>query len=383
MSCFRFYVYNFVDIDLLANNDVSSEDIEFPIENAYNRNRRSKVYRTDGYYEVTSANNTIIFRETDGVDLTATIAEAEYTSIETFIAAVETALEAVGASDYTVELDSSTFFKCKITSDGAGGDGRFELMLTDPLFTSADLLGFGTDVDRTGSLNYTADLLRVSSGEWVLWDLGIPSNPTGFILIGPRNDAIKISPNATLKLQANTTDVWTSPEYETTLTYDSEAIIQLSTDGTTGIADKEYRFWRLLLDDKENPNGFVEFGGFFLGDHFITEQGSVQFPLESEIIDRTDTVFSEGGQSFSDILPHTQEWQFDFNFLTKADVEELEEIFEIYQTGLPFYVSMDSNAQFSTTASRRVLFCKFADAPSYELVRPNLFNASITLREEL
>ena len=74
MSCFRFFDSNYVDQTILANYSVSSEDASFPIENAFNSKRRAKVWRSDGYYVVDSTNNVLIFRETTGVDLTATSA---------------------------------------------------------------------------------------------------------------------------------------------------------------------------------------------------------------------------------------------------------------------------------------------------------------------
>ena len=63
MSCFRFFDSNFADLNILANVDKSSEQAAFPLSNAFNNKRRAKVWRSDGYYVVTSANNGIVFRE--------------------------------------------------------------------------------------------------------------------------------------------------------------------------------------------------------------------------------------------------------------------------------------------------------------------------------
>lgn len=84
----RLFNDNLLKLANLNNMRVSSEKGQFPVANVFNVQRRSKVWRTDGYYKVTSTNNEIIFQETDGVDLTATIAEGEYTSITSFLTAV-------------------------------------------------------------------------------------------------------------------------------------------------------------------------------------------------------------------------------------------------------------------------------------------------------
>ena len=51
-TSFRIFNENYINTDILANSDVSSENASFGIENI--SQRRSKVWRSNGYYEVTS-----------------------------------------------------------------------------------------------------------------------------------------------------------------------------------------------------------------------------------------------------------------------------------------------------------------------------------------
>lgn len=373
--------YNYVDLDILANSDVSSEQTAFPVANAYNKTRRSKVWRSEGYFNITSSNNEIIFRETAaGPDLTATIAVAEYDSITDLCAAIKTALEAVGASTYTVTNSISTSWKFNIVSDGSGGDGVFYLYTSNVLFTAADVLGFGTDTDFTSaSLTRTADFLRINTEEWLLWDMGIETNPTTFALIGPRNTPLRLSSSGTFKLQGNESNDFTAPSFETTLEYNDNCFFY---DDADGIGSQAYRFWRVLFED-QNPNGYVEVGAFFLGNGFNPAVGRPQFPLDIIPEDRSETIFSEGGQSVSVNRQSTQSYQFKFFNLQKADVEELEAQFVNYGVGKPFFVALDAEAVFSTSESKRVVFCKFSEAPQISLITPNVFEATILLREEL
>jgi hypothetical protein len=378
---FRIFWDNYVDLDLLAGSDVSSEQAAFPVTNAYNTQRRSKVWRSNGYFNVTSSNNVIVARETSGgPDLDATIAEAEYVSTTTFAAAIKTALEAVGDSTYTVTISEADGYRVKIVSNGSGGTGVFHLMLTDVGFTAASLLGFGTDADLTGaSLTRTADFLRINSEEYIEWDMGLPTNPQGFCLIGARNSPIQLSPGGTYKLQGNYTSNWTSPDSSTTLTYADNAFF---TSASGGLGTDSYRFWRVLFED-QNPNGYLEVGAFQLGDYFNPDRGRVQFPLQVSQVDLTDTLFSEGGQSYADIKEKTATYSVKWRGLKKEDIEEIENQFARYGTGVPFFVNIDADATYSTSSQRRVLFCKFASEPSYELVSPNNFECNMIFREEI
>lgn len=380
-SCLRIYFDNYVDLDILANSDVSSEQTQFPITNAYNSQRRSKVWRSNGYFRVTANNNQIVYRETSGgPDIIATIPVSEYSSKTTFIAAIKSALDDVGSSTYTVTNSSATGFKFQIVSNGSGGSGAFHLMLTDSDFTAASLLGFATDSDLTdGSLTRVGDYLTINSEEYIEWDLGLSSNPKGFAVIGPRNTPLKLSPGGTYKLQGNHTSNWTSPVYESTLTYNDNALYVTDEDG---LATANLRFWRFVMSD-QNPNGYLEVGAFMLGTYFNPDRGRAQFPFSVDLVDRTDTLFSEGGQSYADIKQKTATYAITWLGLKKEDIEELEDQFARYGIGIPFFVALDSYPVFSTSSQRRLLFCKFAQEPSYELLSPNNFQVNMSLREEL
>jgi hypothetical protein len=295
------------------------------------------------------------------------------------MAAVDAAFEAIGAANYTVTQNAN--LKFVITSDLSGGASAFQLRWTHANSAAmAALMGFDTATNDTGASSYVSDLVRLHSEEFILWDLGISSNPDSFVMIGPRNSPIKLTPSAVIKLEGNETNNFSTPSYSTTLTYDDEAIIKLSDSGlhTGGL-----RYWRLSITDKENAYGYVEVGAFFLGEYYSPTTGRVQFPLDSSFIDRSTNVFSEGGQSFSDIREQSQEFSVEWFGLTKTDIEDITEIFRDYGIAKPFFVSMDTAAVYSSLANRRLKFVKFASEPSYTLEAPNIFRMDMKFREEL
>lgn len=378
MSCVKIFRDNYSDLDTVASTSVSSEQASFDSDNMFLKYRRSKVWRSNGYFKIESGSNTIVFRESTGVDLTATVVAAEYTSASSLATAIKTALDAAGASTYTVTHDASSLLKFKLDSDGAGGGGLFELRWA----TSTDMagiLGFDT-VNLSGALSYTADVLKINTEEHLLMDMGLPSNPTGFILVGKRNRPIGLSSSATVKLQGNHTNAWGSPAYEKTLTLDENAIFEYT---STGLHTSALRFWRIEFQD-QNPQGYIEVGSIFIGrelDQFT--RGAAQFPLVRAHVDRSTTVISEGGQTLSDDKPKTEEFSLEWNALTIAEVEALKEHFEFYGTSKPWFISMDTSANFNSTANDGVKLVKFIDAPQDRLVRPNFYAMNMRLREEI
>jgi hypothetical protein len=137
------------------------------------------------------------------------------------------------------------------------------------------------------------------------------------------------------------------------------------------------------ITDKQNSNGFVEVGAFFLGNYLKWARGRASYPLNQNYIDTTTTVYSEGGQSFSDIRQKTQSFSITIKGLQKADIEAFDVFFNDFGVGLPFFVSMDSSAVFSSVANKRVILCKFSDKPNYDFSSVDYFNLKCGFREEL
>lgn len=120
---------------------------------------------TPARFEVANgSNDEISFEETAATPLTATVTSGIYTMAELGIK-VKEALEAAGASTYTVTYDPTTS-KYTLTSDGSGGGGIFNL---DVGGATDDLLpDLGITVDKSGSLSYTSDVTVPSAVTFTL-----------------------------------------------------------------------------------------------------------------------------------------------------------------------------------------------------------------------
>lgn len=373
-SVVNFLFDNWIDREKLANTDVSSQQSAFPIDNAFNATRRSKVWRSAGYWKVKSTNNQIVFRESNGGPLlTAVIPVAGYNTTVSFLAAIKAAMELVGADTFTVTQTSN--YRISIASSGS----YFQLVTTDVGFTAASILGFDTASNYTG-LTLVGDLLRIHTSEWILWDMGIASQPNAFALIQQRNQPINITENALIELKGNFTNPpdWDTPQFATVIPYDDEVIAKVV---DTFFDASALRYWRLEIVD-QSPLGFVSVGAFFLGVTYAPV-GCAVFPLGDKLVDLSETTTSEGGQTFSDELPKTATYNFQFNFLTKADVETFKEYWDFYGKSKPFFILLDSKEAFSSSINRRLKYVKFLSEPDIQLFSPGKFSMSIDVREEL
>lgn len=381
--------FNYLDEDYVAQRRTSSEKAAYPSDNVYDLQRRTKIWRSDGFFQVIDGENEIVFQEQAGVNLTATVAPGEYATPLLFFAAVKTALEAVGAATYTVDTASNG--KNRIASNLGGGATVFRLMTTEAAFAEmAEILGFGTDADFTGASTYTADVLRLHTEEWLEWDLGFPTNPEAFILASDRNKPLKITPNCVVKLQANWTRNWDAPSVDLTVPYD-EFVLALWSQNFAGLAPlaEGYRYWRVSLSDPENPRRFLEFGLCYLGHVYVTERGCSVFPLEFGPQDLSTVNYAEAGQGFGQELPNTMGIDLTWNALTKQEERELRFFFERQKRTRAFFIILDSVEQadgtgaFSENNKDWVKLVKFQVEPRYRLGSPNFYEASWALREEL
>ncbi len=126
---------------------------------------------TGGYgtFEILDGiNDKLDFEETSASELTATIAEAVYTA-DTLATALDTALDAAGASTYTTTYDYFTG-KFKIASNRSGGGGTFKILWSSGTNVETGIgrtLGFDVSADDADAASLTAD----NSVLGIPWDL--------------------------------------------------------------------------------------------------------------------------------------------------------------------------------------------------------------------
>jgi hypothetical protein len=360
-------------LDSVNSFNASSENASFPDDNLFT-DRRVKVWRSNGYYNVTSSNNEIVFNE-GASDVTATIPVLEYTSGTSFLLAVENALQDVSPNNrnYTVSYDATTG-KIKVqVSTGT-------LNIKWDLSSAASLLGFNPTLDSS-AISYVADSLKLHTNEFLLMDLGVSSIPYAFIAIGERNASIKISPTATLSLAGNYSNTFNTTQFSQSVTYDSSVLSYVNASGFDSMG---YRYWRFNVVDVDNSYGYVELSNVFLGNIFNPSRGRVQFGSTFNHIDNSVTSYSIGGQSFSEIRSQTESFQLKYFALTNSEKQTLETVYRIYGTHTAFYLILDKDAQsITSTQNYYIRYVKFESPPSFGIESPKNWSANVSLREQL
>lgn len=311
----------------------SSSDPAFPVNNIKNP-IRSRVHRTSGNFVITSANRKINFKESGGgSELTATITTGTYTPT-TLAAAIKTAMDAVGASDYTITYSTSTGLWTIVTN------GAFLSILwltgTDTANSVGATLGFDVTADDTGALTYTGSNIAIHTEESIVFDLGTTEAIDTVALLFDLVNGNKLSDDAVVTIQANATNAWSSPSV-------SQA---LSIDDTYGIAthffssDQSYRYWRLKIVDPENPYLYIETSKVILGKGVTLDSGPGRGFVEKKR-DQSAIQETSFGHRYADIYPIRRGLEFQYPGLTASDTALLEAAFRQNGSVTPIAVAFD------------------------------------------
>jgi hypothetical protein len=159
-------------------------------------------------------------------------------------------------------------------------------------------------------------------------------------------------------LEGNTSDAWTSPAYSQYIVPDNVMMVHFPT------VEQTLRWWRVYIDDQTNPDGFNEFGVFFLGAYFQ--------PLRNydygEDVDRVDDSLrkkSEGGQKSS--VQHGKYFKksFGWSHITDAQKVLFDAVFDEVGYVKDFFFCEDSAGEYDKTkyVTFNVFKWKRGDAP--------------------
>lgn len=183
--------------------------------------------------------------------------------------------------------------------------------------------------------------------------------------------AHNITSGATIKLQGNATDVWTSPSVDETLSHDSDIITKVITSAT-------YRYWRISIVDAANPDGYIQIGRAWIGESFDTpgiaptvSVGDISSSVKSKSI---------GGQTYTDIRPKKHDFGVSIPSITYANRATFEDVLDTVDIGIPFFVDFDE-----TNSDLDVYYVTISgDGFTFtNLINPLYYTLSIDLDEEV
>lgn len=173
------------------------------------------------------------------------------------------------------------------------------------------------------------------SSEWIVFDFQTIEDVDSVILLWSKEDGVQLSGSATLKIQANATNVWTSPAVDQTLTINDTYEIA-SHYFTTA---QSYRYWRVVLQDAGNPNGFLELGVAWIGKSLQIE--NAQNGFDFTVTDRSKSVVTDFGHIYTDEYPLFSSLNFSYANLYYEAIQILENAFRENGNRKPVFIAVD------------------------------------------
>jgi len=339
------FLYNNLWADTTKAISYSTQHPNFPATNSRHRDFtkpwKSRHGVGSGWGQITieaNVNDRFDFQEAPATPLAAILTPGTY-NVDTVCAHLKAQMEAVGGSTYTPEYietgDDKNHFK--ISSDGAGGTGIFELLHNsgaNKARSISDALGYITSADDIGALNYLADYIRIHTEEYLGTDLGVATDIYG-VVIQKHN----IQTAGLIQVWgSNNSDFSTGIKLSFTIQDD---ILVLSWP-----TPYQYQYWRFYIKDPSNPDGYVEMGLCFLGSEFRpTRYFSPERagrPVDPSLVKR-----SEGGQVST--IQRTRYFEREYEFQSTNQKTEFEAMFESVGTSKGFFFCENSDYPLTKT----------------------------------
>lgn len=361
----------------------SSEQSSFPFANAINP-FRSKVWSPSGLFEVYDSNgegpdieggsqNDQLYIN-DGAAKTVTLTAGDYDSPADLATHIQTQLNA-SSSGWAVTYDSSGgTYKFTITNSGS-----VTLVLSNRTNAIWDSIGFTQTADETGT-SFTAAEQRNHTREYAQFDLGYAASVEFFAAISPLDELFSISKTATVRLLgSNITGNWATAPISITLNRTSNGFLRFLDD----IADTNYRFWLFEVTDFLNPLGpeGISVGHIYLGDYFTLTTRNLRSGFTKNIVDPSDVLESEDGSLYFDRRTiYTEFGNMILPYLSKAEVQNMEDLYVDKGRSTPFYVTLDPQLTSIDELEELTKYVVFNDF-SLTHQKSQFYTASFSLRE--
>jgi hypothetical protein len=169
----------------------------------------------------------------------------------------------------------------------------------------------------------------------VVFDMQTSESINTAVLLWPKEDGIRLTDSATVRIQANATNVWTSPSVNQLLTINND----YSVASHFFSSDETYRYWRVVIEDSTNPWDFIELGMVWLGKSLEIENAQNGFKFS--VIDQTNVISNEFGHKYMDEYPQKTRLEIAYSYLENDDIEVLENAYRTNGNRKPVLIALD------------------------------------------
>ena len=221
---------------------------------------------------------------------------------------------------------------------------------------------------------------RNHTEEYAKFDLGYAADIKFFACIPPIDENFGISEDATINLQANNIDSFTSPPLDITLSRTDLGVYKFIDDND----DTRYRHWKFKWIDKENPGGpqIFHLGHIFLGNYVTITNRNVARGFKTQEDDPSNISRAEDGTLYFD---EKQKYElFDglqISYLDRADKDALKLLWRKLGKTNPFYISIDPLNNITTEMDELTRYVYFSSIPDFTHIHSDVFSTSFDVRE--
>lgn len=309
----------------------------------------NSVNSTFGNFTIASTNNQFYFK-TGGTDYAAEITAGNY-SARSICSELKYQMDTeAGVTDFDVTFDES-ILKFRVKKGSSTFELRFAAFTTN---SAADALGFPA-TNQTALTTVTATSRRIHTDEWVVFALSTAQQLDFVALFG-----YNFSATATVKLQGNASDSWSSPSFTDDFVYDSRGVMFLDpvlpTTGTRA-------FYRIQIIDRDNEDGYVGFGIPWGGPYFTTSRyvnwGGTKGGRTFSEISRSDQGVVAGS-----LIADLDTLDYEMHAISEADRANFETLYKAVQTALPFVAAF--SIDHATRKYTETLYGYFTARPEYK-----------------
>lgn len=335
----------------------------FPLANAYDK-RRGLVAKFRGNFLITSENNLLYIN--DGSDKTVSIAVGEYTA-----AALATEIQTkLNAASSNWEFSHLAQYRFRLIRTSGG----YTVRLSEQSNAVWDTIGYTGIVD-TVNVNLNADELRIHGEEFIFLDLKYHHTINCVAIFAPINETLKLSPSATVKIQGNNINDWTSPT--------TSVDLKISESGAFAFPDESHRYWRLSIKDRENTGGTdaLSIGYLSISSSVDLVNSSIAQGFNYNYVDNSIEMSSDFGSKYYDLRQKYFELSGQVQASFGNERRELEQFF--YSTGRSdiFVISIDPQLKIFAEHGEVTKLVRFSEMPSLQNIVRDYFNVSFSVVE--
>lgn len=311
----------------------SSSNVNFPVSNLSNP-LRSKKWRSSGTFVIDSSNNKIDFKDSTLATLSCSIPVGTY-SISSLQNAIKVAMDAASDDTFTITFGKLTGL-WTISSSGASLQLLNQSGTNQATSLLKKCLGF-PNLDKNGSASYVGSLIAIHTKERIVFDFKTSQDVTGVVLLWPKEDGIKLTDEAIVRIQASATGNWSTPAVDVAINVNNQYLVAAHFFENPA----SYRYWSITIEDPQNPNLFVELGLAYIGEDlgFQEPENGFKFAL----IDQTIEHKTDFGHRYFDEYPKIATLDFDYRYIEYEVMQILEDAYRRNGSSRPVLVAFDED----------------------------------------